>query len=568
VTARWDTTALYPDDEHARAAGAALLAGCDRFARDWRGRVAALTPTELAAAVTEYEGLYATLRRLTGYGTARFIVALEDDESADLSAFTDAVAGEAGEALAFLVEEWCAIPAEVAEQRCAAAELARYRAVLLAAREPEPGSTADPGLDLREPAAADAWAALYDLVTGQITVEVAGAALDLDQALALARSPEPATRRTAVRSLHAGLAARSDELAHCLDTVVADRLVVDEARGIDSARAERDAENGLTAEQVDTALGLVGARVGISHDWYARKAARLGVDRLDFADAGAPPGRPPSIGFDRARAVVTAAFGALRPDLAEVVDRIFAERRVDALPGPGRLGSSLCVPCGSAPPFVLVNFADGYEDALTLAHEIGHAVHYTLAAQHQGCLGADPPTLVGEVVAAFAELLAADQLRAAGDDPVLAALHAETLLDKVFRQSALTAFEDDSYAERAAGSVLTAGRLDAAWLARLRASYGDAIELGPEYGSGWALVPHFFRTRYYNYSYVLATLIALLLHGRLGADREAAATAFGHLLTIGGTEPAPAQLRDIGIDLSAPTTWTTALDHLAELSRR
>jgi len=76
-------------------------------------------------------------------------------------------------------------------------------------------------------------------------------------------------------------------LAVCLDTLVADRLAVDELRGLPHPRAERDLTNDM--------LDLVADDYGTAQRWFRHKAHLLGTERLRFEDTRASLGQAPTI---------------------------------------------------------------------------------------------------------------------------------------------------------------------------------------------------------------------------------------------------------------------------------
>jgi oligoendopeptidase F len=161
----------------------------------------------------------------------------------------------------------------------------------------------------------------------------------------------------------------------------------------------------------------------------------------------------------------------------------------------------------------------------------------------------------------------AGQLIERAKDPdqrrALAATRADTLVATVFRQSALSQFERSAYARRAAGEVLLADRLGELWTGSMRQLYGSAVEGYPQHRADWALVPHFVRTRFYNYSYVLAALGSLVLSGR--HRRGEAASAYRALLQAGGSASTGELLALVGLDHADPHCWSAGLAELAEL---
>src|SRR5438309_398887 len=87
--------------------------------------------------------------------------------------------------------------------------------------------------------------------------------------------------------------------------------------------------------------------------------------------------------FAAASAKVLDAYRAFSPRLAELAGRVLEERHVDVAVRPGKLGGAYCysvIP--GLTPYVLLNFKGDVRDVATLAHELGHAVHGMLAADH------------------------------------------------------------------------------------------------------------------------------------------------------------------------------------------
>jgi oligoendopeptidase F len=58
----------------------------------------------------------------------------------------------------------------------------------------------------------------------------------------------------------------------------------------------------------------------------------------------------------------------------------------------------------SVHPYVLLNYTSRRRDVLTLAHELGHGVHFALAAS-QGIFQQDTPLTLAETASVFGETL-------------------------------------------------------------------------------------------------------------------------------------------------------------------
>ena len=73
------------------------------------------------------------------------------------------------------------------------------------------------------------------------------------------------------------------------------------------------------------------------------------------------------------------------PQLADLAERVFADRHVDARVRPGKIGGAYCysvVP--GLTPYVLLKLTGEAKDIATMAHELGHAVHGMLAEERTG----------------------------------------------------------------------------------------------------------------------------------------------------------------------------------------
>ena len=73
-------------------------------------------------------------------------------------------------------------------------------------------------------------------------------------------------------------------------------------------------------------------------------------------------------------------YRSFSPELGEAAAPFFEHGYIDGPPRPGKRGGAFCsytVP--SAHPYVLLNYTSRPHDVLTMAHELGHGVHASLA---------------------------------------------------------------------------------------------------------------------------------------------------------------------------------------------
>src|SRR6201999_3630527 len=185
-----------------------------------------------------------------------------------------------------------------------------------------------------------------------------------------------------------------------------------------------------------------------------------------------------SIAWPDAKKMVLTAYGAFSPKMAEIAERFFDDRWIDAPVRPGKAPGAFAHPTTpSAHPYVLVNYLGKPRDVMTLAHELGHGVHQVLAAPN-GALMAPTPLTLAETASVFGEMLTFRALLASATSPAerksMLASKVEDMLNTVVRQIAFYNFERLVHTERRKGE-LTTDQISALWMSVQSASLGPAI---------------------------------------------------------------------------------------------
>ena len=575
----WDLSPLVTDADAARARLAASLVRARAFEARYRDALPGMDGAALAEALAELAAIDNELSRVSSYAHLRESVDVTDEENKDLSAAIDRGLVEAGNALRFFDLEWLAIDEDRARALHDAPEVAADRHYLVAMRRFAPYTLSEPEermLSERSPAAVSAWQTLFGQITSTLEVPFdagEGQGVEphtIDRLLAHVRNPDRDLRRRALEALYDGLEPHVDTLAHCYDTLVGDRLAMDRLRGYSGPMEPTHLRNELPGPVVEGMLDAVERNYGIAHRWFRIKAGILGVDRLELHDQYAPIGEARSVAYPEARGLIDASFGRFSPRIAELAGGFFAESRVDAEPRSGKRGGAFCAPVAQdASPYVLMNFTDRMDDVMTLAHELGHGMHFSLAAGAQTALSFGTGIALAEVPSTFAELLTFDHLMEVEADPStrrsLISERVEGSFATVFRQTVLTRYEQRAYAMRDEGGTLTAERLSEIWFAENAKYYGDALVLPERYRLGWSYIPHFISTRFYTYAYVFAHLSTLALYARYREMGAGFVDAYIDFLSAGGSSDPTSLLGDLGVNLGDPAVWDPGFREMERL---
>jgi oligoendopeptidase F len=214
-------------------------------------------------------------------------------------------------------------------------------------------------------------------------------------------------------------------------------------------------------------------------------------------------------------------------------------------------------------PYVLLNYTSRRRDVLTLAHELGHGMHFALAAQ-QGIFHQHTPLTLAETASVFGETIVFGRLLEEDGSPssrlALLAENLEDTIATVFRQVAMNSFEDLVHTARRQEGELSVERFGELWAQSQVEMLGDSVELTDGYRSWWSYIPHFIGSPGYVYAYAYGQLLALSVYQRYEQTGPELVPRYLELLAAGGSRSPEDLAAIVGIDLADPGFWDAGLD--------
>ena len=185
-----------------------------------------------------------------------------------------------------------------------------------------------------------------------------------------------------------------------------------------------------------------------------------------------------------------------------------------------------------------MNYTGDRRSILTLAHELGHALHGTMA-QPLGLFNASTPLTTAETASVFGEALTFKRLLASEDDPRkrldLLTGQLEDAIATTFRQIAMNRFENLVHTQRREQGELSTDRLDELWIECQSALFGDSVGVGG-YDTWWSYIPHFTNVPGYVYAYAYGYLFALAIFRSYEREGDAIVAPYLDLLRAGGSK--------------------------------
>jgi oligoendopeptidase F len=576
---RWDLSRLYSnpadpaiarDQERARTSADALAARL-------RGQVAGLSADALAAALGELEGFMDAAYRPSLYASLVHATAADDPAAQALYVATREHATDAWNRLQFFDIELKRAPDDVFARWLAAPALQSYGHYLRRLRQAAPHTLSEPEEQLaarKNLTGVQAWSQLYDELTSawKVPFQVDGETAErtLAEVRALRSHGDRDVRRRAQAAVLERHAQAAQVLTYITNTIFQDHRLEVDLRHFAGVLAPTALDDEIPERVIETLLAQVEAVYPTVQEYYRLKARALGLADFATYDLLAPyAAAEVRVPFARAQTLVLESFAEVAPVFADAARAFFEERRIDAEPRPGKRDGAFCA--GMLPglaPYVLANYTGRLDDVSTIAHELGHGVHFVLAGRKQTPLNYWPTTPMAETASVFGEMVLMRNLLAAEKDPKarrqLLASRIEDAIATIFRQVAYTRYELNAHARRGEG-VAAPADYSALWSQEMTRLYGDAVRQGPLDGWGWITIPHLLHSRFYCYSYAFGQLLVFALYRQWERDGAGFVPRYLALLESGGSDDPERLAKRAGLAITDPQFWQQGLDIFARM---
>src|SRR5215813_197913 len=550
---------------------------CVAFETDYKGKLADRTAGDgggrwLAEAVKRYEAIDDLAGRLGSYAG---LVHAGDSVDPAISKFYGDVSERltaASTHLLFFALELNRIDDSVIERAMQTPALGHYRPWIEDLRKDKPYQLEDRVEQLFHEKSQTGYSAfnrLFDQTISSLRFKVSGNELAIEPALNLLQDRDGKKRKAAAEALAVTFKANERTFALITNTLAKDKDISDRWRGFKDVADSRHLNNRVEREVVDALVASVRAAYPkLSHRYYRLKAGWFKKKKLAHWDRNAPLpfAATTTIGWPEAKDMVLTAYRGFSPDMADIAERFFRDRWIDAPVRPGKAPGAFSHPTTpSAHPYVLMNYQGKPRDVMTLAHELGHGVHQVLAAKN-GALMAPTPLTLAETASVFGEMLTFKRLlaetRSARERQALLAGKVEDMINTVVRQIAFYSFERAVHTERRNGE-LTAERIGEIWLSVQGESLGPAIEIKPGYENFWMYIPHFIHSPFYVYAYAFGDCLVNSLYAVYEHASEGFAERYLAMLAAGGTKHYSELLKPFGLDAKDPKFWDGGLSVIA-----
>lgn len=570
----WDLSVLYssPTDPQIEKDVRLIESHYARFEKKYRASAYTKTTRALVHALRDYEALVdkvSGMKPLRYFWFRKELNDKDDFAEAQIRLISERLT-KAGNRITFFELEIGKIPKAQQKEFLAEKQLAPYRYFLTRLFRTAKHNLTEPEerlLALTSAPAGSMWVSGVEKALAQRTITWKGKDVPLNEAMSAAAHKETQADRAQMWKLILQKLGEVAEFAESeINALYTKKKITDELRKLSEPYSATILGYENDEKSVRALIDTVTAAFPVAHRFHALKKRLLKLDTFTYADRAAPlllHGVPTtSFPFDHAYNVVRAAFSDAGDVYATMLDQFLERGQIDVAPKPGKSGGAFCASAHKLPTFVLLNHTDDFNSTMTLAHEMGHAIHSELCTK-QPVFYNDYSTAVAETASTFFEGWAFEHIAKTLPKEQRVKLLHDRLQDHiatVFRQVACFNFELDLHRSIRKDGWVPKEQMAALMQKHMQAYLGPSVSSGPEDGYFFIAWSH-IRRPFYVYSYAYGQLISSALLQLVHADRKnmAKVAAF---MEAGSSDTPERIFKRIGIDVTQPSFWKAGIKNI------
>ena len=329
-------------------------------------------------------------------------------------------------------------------------------------------------------------------------------------------------------------------------------------RGFKSALSSSLYVNDIPDEIYTNLIKIVKKNIKpLSKYWKFKKEA-LGVSSLHLYDTyvGITSEVNNKYTLEEAKELLNKALSPLGSTYINDLNKAFDEKWIDFCPNKGKRNGAYCTACYNVHPYVLLSFDGSLGSVSTLAHELGHAMHYYYAIKNQKYQDYAYSIFVAEVASQVNQILLSKYLINNTNDLNFKKYLLDDLIKDfkatIYRQTMFAEFEAIIHEKEAAGEVLTHEALCNIYYKLNKEYYGKNIVIDDVIKYEWERIPHFYMN-FYVYQYATAYAAAIKIAMDILNNKENATKNYLEFLKLGCTKTPIESLKVAGVDMSNET---------------
>lgn len=573
---KWNLNDLFNSDEQFYDILDNVLNQSKSFNQQYKGKIS--DAKMIKKVLSEFENILIQLDRLGNYAELRLSVDTANTDAQTLSAKLSTNYGKISSQLSFVESEILMLPEEVIKQAIEESDVPHYLEKLI---ESKPYQLS-PEVEQVMASLSSTFQSVYELYGTTKMLDIAFESFEhnnvtypMDYATfenEYEDNANPEFRQKSFKSFSDALKKYQHTTAATYNQHVQQEKIEADLRGYDSVIDYLLHDQEVTREMYDRQIDVIMSDLAPVMQKYAKLLQRIhGLDKMRFEDlkVSVDPSYEPEISIEDSKQYIHGALNVLGEDYIQMVEQAYSDRWIDFAQNKGKDTGAYCASPYYTHSYVFISWTGKMTETFVLAHELGHAGHFTLAQQHQNLLDSEASMYFVEAPSTMNEMLMANYLFSNSEDPKFKRWVIGSILSRTYYHNMVThlleaAYQREVYRKVDNGESLTAPVLNNIMRDVYEQFFGDAVELTDGTELTWMRQPHYYMGLY-SYTYSAGLTIGTVVSQKIKQEGQPAVDAWLETLKAGGSQ-SPIELAKIaGVDITTDAPLKATIKYISDL---
>ncbi|MBS3609696.1 oligoendopeptidase F [Staphylococcus aureus] len=576
VSETWDLVDLFKDDQQYYESIDALVQQANQFHHTYATTLNSIE--QINTALAELENILIALDRLSNYAELRLSVDTSNIEAQVLSAKLSTTYGKIVSQLSFVESEILELPEEILQQLEESCPYQHYIKQLIKQKPFQLSASVEQVLATLSPTLNSP----YDLYGTTKMLDITfdsfehdGTTYPVDYATFendYEDNKEPEFRRKSFKSFSDGIRKYQHTTAATYNMQVQQEKIEADLRGFESVIDYLLHSQEVTRDMFDRQIDMIMRDLAPVMQKYAKLLQRIhGLDNMRFEDLkiSVDPDYEPEISIEDSKNYIFGALSVLGDDYTNMLREAYDQRWIDFAQNKGKYTGAFCASPYFTHSYVFISWTGKMAEAFVLAHELGHAGHFTLAQKHQPYLESEASMYFVEAPSTMNEMLMANYLFNTSDNPRFKRWVIGSILSRTYYHNMVThlleaAYQREVYHKVDQGESLNAPTLNEIMLNVYKQFFGDAVDMTEGAELTWMRQPHYYMGLY-SYTYSAGLTIGTVVSQKIKNEGQPAVDAWLETLKKGGSV-SPVELANIaGVDITTEQPLKSTIQYISDL---
>ncbi|MCZ4818962.1 oligoendopeptidase F [Staphylococcus aureus] len=576
VSETWDLVDLFKDDQQYYESIDALVQQANQFHHTYATTLNSIE--QINTALAELENILIALDRLSNYAELRLSVDTSNIEAQVLSAKLSTTYGKIVSQLSFVESEILELPEEILQQLEESCPYQHYIKQLIKQKPFQLSASVEQVLATLSPTLNSP----YDLYGTTKMLDITfdsfehdGTTYPVDYATFendYEDNKDPEFRRKSFKSFSDGIRKYQHTTAATYNMQVQQEKIEADLRGFESVIDYLLHSQGVTRDMFDRQIDMIMRDLAPVMQKYAKLLQRIHeLDNMRFEDLkiSVDPDYEPEISIEDSKNYIFGALSVLGDDYTNMLREAYDQRWIDFAQNKGKDTGAFCASPYFTHSYVFISWTGKMAEAFVLAHELGHAGHFTSAQKHQPYLESEASMYFVEAPSTMNEMLMANYLFNTSDNPRFKRWVIGSILSRTYYHNMVThlleaAYQREVYHKVDQGESLNAPTLNEIMLNVYKQFFGDVVDMTEGAELTWMRQPHYYMGLY-SYTYSAGLTIGTVVSQKIKNEGQQAVDAWLETLKKGGSV-SPVELANIaGVDITTEQPLKSTIQYISDL---